>query len=96
MIIIKTTIALLLFGIVVLLWRYIGKRPEAILKFLPQIDKRIYEENLLDVFSAETARGKEAEFINQRLPERNKIVKFFRLLLLLFYMTAVICLILLK
>ena len=50
----------------------------------------------MDVFSAETAQGKEAEFINQQLPERNKAIKFFRLLLLMLYMVAVVCLIIWK
>jgi hypothetical protein len=96
MIIIKTTIALLLFGVVVMLWRLIGKRPESILKLFPQIERRINGDNLMDVFSAETAQGKEAEFINQQLPERNKAIKFFRLLLLMLYMVAVVCLIIWK
>lgn len=66
-------------------------------QLFPFIYKRIRSiENILNVFSAETSLGKEAEFINEGLPDRNKIVKFFRLLLLTLYLVIMICLIMLK
>lgn len=93
MILIKAIIVILLFGIFIALWRLIGKHPESIIKMLPFIDKRIDGENILHVFSAETSIGKEAEFINERLPDKNKVIKFLRFLLLTFYILIIACLI---
>ncbi|MBI3354957.1 MAG: hypothetical protein HY034_08745 [Nitrospirae bacterium] len=79
MILIKTIILILLFGVFIALWRLIGKHPESIIKMFPFINKRIdwkisNIENNLHIFSAETLTGKEAEFINERLPEKNKVI----------------------
>ncbi len=90
---IKAAVFILLFSIFITLWRLIGKHPESIIKMFPFIDKRINGEDVLSVFSAETPIGKEAEFINERLPDKNKVIKFFRFLLLTFYLLIIACLI---
>jgi hypothetical protein len=72
----KTIITLLILGIFIVLWRLIGKYPESIVRMFPFIGQRVVE-NILHVFSAETSLGKESEFINERLPEKDKVIKFF-------------------
>jgi len=45
--------------------------------------------NRSPVYSAETASGKEAEFIDNRLPQEHKIVFFLRVVLVTLYSLAV-------
>lgn len=48
---------------------------------------------LLNVFSAETVSGTEAEFINEDLPEKKEIVRLCRIILIGLYLVFTIYLI---
>ena len=74
------------------LWWLIGKFPDTCMRIFPHIVKRYLEEDILHVFSAETSNGKEAEFINEGLPEKNKVIKFLRIILSLIFLLVIICL----
>jgi hypothetical protein len=45
--------------------------------------------NKANVFSAETLLGKEAEFINEKLRDKDKVIRFLRLLLISFYVLVI-------
>jgi hypothetical protein len=96
MMLMKAIIVVLLFASFIALWRLIGRRPESVIKLFPFFRKRIQGESILHVFSAETLIGKEAEFINERLPQKNAVIKFFRFLLVTLYVIIIVCLIFLK
>ncbi len=87
---------ILIIPVVALLWFLIGKS----YNFLSSIIARMIENKrdprglnspqLLNVFSAETITGAEAEFINEYLPEKRKTILVLRLTLILLYATFII------
>jgi len=77
----------------VLFWYLIGKYPESIARVFPFMRNRIPSDQTLHVYSAETPDGKEAEFINDMLPERTKTIRFFRAILFTVYLFITIYLI---
>ena len=85
--IITLTILTLIF---VLIWLFISKYPNFILRLLPYMRNRFVNDQSVHVLSAETPNGKEAEFINEGLPEKNKIKHFFRAALILVYFIIMI------
>lgn len=78
-------IIILLILVFILVWWFIGKYPERIAKTFPFIRERDVVDSTLHVFSAETPDGKEAEFIDEQLPAKNKFVRFFRTILIAVY-----------
>ena len=76
------------------LWLLIGKFPDAFIKIFPFMRKLLLHENVLHVFSAETSRGDEAEFTNDELPDKNKVVNIFRIILSLIFFIFIVCLLL--
>jgi hypothetical protein len=78
---------MLLILVSVFLWSFIGKHPEfpaRILSRLKRAEAMDYELfDLSHVFSAETADGKEAEFIDDKLYDKRKIVRFSRAILVI-------------
>ena len=84
----------LLTAVTVVLWRLIGSYSRRISGYFL---KRLRNDTLNEpwsrfaVFSAETANAKEAEFINDSVPEK-KVARFFRLLLLLSYLILAVLL----
>lgn len=62
----------------------------AILRLFPLFRNRDITDETLHVYSGETASGKEAEFIDDKLPEERKIVRFFRIILATLYFVVVL------
>ena len=73
------------------LWWLIGKFPNAFIKLFPHMTRRYLNEDTLHIFSAETSSGDEAEFINEGLIDKNKAIKFFRIILSLIFLIFIIC-----
>lgn len=71
-------------------WWFIGKRPELFVRIFPYAQKRYLTDETLHVFSAETPNGKEAELVNEGLPERDKVIRFFRLALLAVFLLIMV------
>ena len=83
-------IALLVLAFI-LVWWFIGRYPELLIRcvnFFPLFKKGVeermknYVEYQLHVYSAETANGQEAEYLDETLPKKNKIVRLFRVILI--------------
>ncbi|MFC1533248.1 hypothetical protein ACFLZG_00160 [Thermodesulfobacteriota bacterium] len=74
------------------LWWLIGKFPDVCIKIFPYMRKQYLNEDKLHVFSAETSSGDEAEFTNEGLPDKNKAIKFFRIILFLIFLAVIFCL----
>ena len=85
-VIITVIIALAFFS----LWWLIEKFPNACIKIFPYMKRRYLDEDTLHVFSAETSSGDEAEFIDEGLPEKNRIIRFFRIILSLVVFTVIL------
>ena len=73
------------------LWWLIGKFPDVFIKIFPYMRQNL-NEGKSNVFSAETSNGDEAEFTNEDLFDKNKAIKFFRILLSLILLILIICL----
>ena len=50
----------------------------------PFLKNKDRSQDLIHAYSSETVNGKEAEFIDELLPEKQKAVRFFRILFLLY------------
>ena len=74
-------IPVILILIFIFLWWFIGKYPDVFVRIFPYMRERYLNVERLKVFSAETSNGDEAEFINENLPEKNKVIRFFRIVL---------------
>lgn len=75
-------------------WWLIGKFPDAFIKlFLHKVRKTYMDDvDTLHVFSSETTRGDEAEFVNETLPGKKEVIRAFRFILTLIFLAVIIIL----
>ena len=75
---------IILTAVFIFFWQFIGKYPELFVKIFIYAQQQYPAKQILHVFSAETPNRKEAEFINESLPER-QVTRFLRFALLILF-----------
>lgn len=77
----------------ILFWWFIGHPPGPLAKLFLFIREKYVIGCALHIFSVETPNGKEAEFLDDKLLEKSKIVWFFRIILITVYFVIMVYLI---
>ena len=75
-------------------WWHIGKFPDAFIKLFLHSVRKIHmnDVDIWHVFSSETTRGDEAEYINETLPGKKEVIRAFRFMLTLVFLAVIIIL----
>lgn len=79
-----------LFLVFIVLWMLIEKGPTRFVKMITDLNSAHGWLNSLLVFSAATASNREAEFIDETLPEQQKLTRLLRALLIVGFLLSAV------